>query len=97
MWKAQVLPAIRGAMLQGHLDGTMQAPPRHIEEKVADKVIKKPNPEYARSTPLDQQLLSYLFMSRVMAGVQTLESSAQVWRALDEKGDHYPSQITSLR
>lgn len=32
LWKAQVLPAIHGALLQGYLDGTARAPPREIEE-----------------------------------------------------------------
>jgi hypothetical protein len=40
LWKAAVLPAIRGALLEGFLDGSAQAPPKEVEEIVADKTIK---------------------------------------------------------
>jgi hypothetical protein len=39
LWQAQVLPAIKGAQLEGLLDGSVPAPPTEIEEKVADKDV----------------------------------------------------------
>lgn len=87
MWRAQVLPVVRGALLQDYLDGTAKAPPSELEEKVADKIVKKPNPDYARFIARDQQLLSYLFslLSRdIFSSVATLETSAQVWRTLEQ-------------
>lgn len=48
LWQAQVLPAIRAAQFEGYLDGSIAAPPPAINEKDGDKVISKPNPEYAR-------------------------------------------------
>ena len=61
LWKLQVLPAIRGAQLQGYLDGSKVALPKEIavidENK---KEVKAPNPEYARWVATNQQVLSYL-------------------------------------
>jgi hypothetical protein len=31
LWKMQVLPTIRGAQLEGFLDGSVPAPPKQIE------------------------------------------------------------------
>jgi hypothetical protein len=51
MWRAQVLPAIRGAQLVGLLDGTDAAPERTITVAPADSDAAKdpkivPNPAY---------------------------------------------------
>jgi len=47
LWKAQVLPAIRGAQLMGILEGKTSAPPQLIEvENTEKKKEKVPNPEY---------------------------------------------------
>ena len=50
-WRAQVLPAIRGARLLGLLDGTDAAPPETLvcaaDKDAADQAPKKvPNPDY---------------------------------------------------
>jgi hypothetical protein len=87
LWKAQVMPAIRGAKLVPILlDGTSQAPPPTIEvtKKDGKKII--PNPKHDRWMAQDQQLLSYLLnslTSDVLAQVATLTSSAPVWEALE--------------
>jgi hypothetical protein len=78
-------PTIRGALLEGVLDGSAQAPPKEVEEKVSDKTIKKPNPDHVRFIAMDQQLLSYIFSSLsrdIFIGVGRHQTSAQVWRAL---------------
>ena len=46
LWKAQVMPAIRGAQLEGLLDGSDEAPPKHITVQVDGKAVKKINEEY---------------------------------------------------
>lgn len=87
LWQAQVLPAIRGAQLEGILDGSMPAPPTEIDEKVDNQDVKKPNPEYARWVAQDQAVLSYLLSSLTrdaLASVASLKTSAEVWRALAE-------------
>jgi hypothetical protein len=69
----QVLLAIRGAQLEGLLDGSMPVPPPEIVEKDANnKDVKKANPEYARWVAQDQAVLSYL----------PPPSRATHWRAL---------------
>lgn len=37
LWRAQLLPHIRGAQLYGYLDGTMPAPAKTIVVRAADK------------------------------------------------------------
>ena len=54
LWKAQVMPAIRGAQLEGFLDGTAVPPPVQVDAKVGEKTIKVANPEYAQWIAQDQ-------------------------------------------
>lgn len=85
LWKAQVLPAIRGAQLEGLIDGTLPPPPKEIDVKDSDKTVKGPNPDYARWVALDQQVLGYLLttMTReVMAQVATAKTAAELWIAV---------------
>ena len=87
LWKAQVLPPIRGAQLEGILDGTTQAPPKTIEIIKDDKTKEiVPNKLYATWVAQDQQLLGHLFNSLskdVLGQVATLTKSAEVWAALE--------------
>ncbi|WVZ48786.1 hypothetical protein U9M48_000195 [Paspalum notatum var. saurae] len=87
IWQLQVLPAVRGSQLEGFLDGTEEAPPRMISEKIADKDVPKPNPEYARWLALDQQVLSYLVSSlsrEVLAQIGTCKTATQLWKTLEK-------------
>jgi hypothetical protein len=52
LWRAQVLPIIRGAQLQGYLDGTFIALEKEVDVKIVDKTKKESNPEYIRWTAL---------------------------------------------
>lgn len=52
LWEAQVLPAIRGAQLEGYLNGTTPPPEKEINVKSGEKTIKGPNPAYAQWVPL---------------------------------------------
>jgi hypothetical protein len=60
LWKAQVLPTIRGAQMFGYLDGTAEVPVKEIKVKEGDKVIKKVNSDFTRWVTKDQQVLDYL-------------------------------------
>lgn len=91
LWKAQVLRPIRGAQLDGILDGAEQAPAKTMED---DKKQIVPNPAY-------KQVLGYLVNSlstTVLAQVETLKTASEVWKALE---DMYSSQsharVTSMR
>jgi hypothetical protein len=47
MWRAQVLAAVRGARLEGHLNGSTPAPIVEVDGKGPDgKDAKVPNPAY---------------------------------------------------
>ena len=46
LWQAQVLPAIRGAQLEGFIDDTIAAPPKKIVVKKDDKETEVVNPGY---------------------------------------------------
>jgi hypothetical protein len=57
LWKAQFIPAVRGAQLFGFLDGSVKVPEQEIENS---ENKKEENPAYARWVVQDQQLLSFL-------------------------------------
>ena len=55
LWKAQVMPAIRGANLVAILDGTLQASEATVETIKDDKIkVVTPNPEHGRWVAQDQ-------------------------------------------
>ena len=102
LWKAQVLPPIRGAQLEGILDGTTQAPPKTIEIIKDDKTKEiVPNKLYATWVAQDQQLLGHLFNSLskdVLGQVATLTKSAEVWAALETMFSMQSrARVTNLR
>ena len=46
VWKAQILPAVRGAQLMGFLDGKAVEPAKTVQVKGEDGEESKPNPAY---------------------------------------------------
>jgi hypothetical protein len=84
LWRAQVLPAIRGAQLIGLLDGTDAAPAKTLLVAPADsdkdgtpKTV--PNPEYGSWLSRDQTVLSYLLKSlskEILTHVLRIEHTA---------------------
>lgn len=54
MWKLQVLPAIRGAQMEGYINGMEVAPPGTVLAKDGDKTVQVANLEYAKWVALDQ-------------------------------------------
>lgn len=64
MWKAQILAAVRGAHLEGHLTGSTSAPAVEIDGKdSAGKDAKVSNPAYEEWFAKDQQVLSFVLGS----------------------------------
>jgi hypothetical protein len=80
------LVAIRGARLDGHLDGTTSAPSKTIQVEQTDKTMKaEANLAYANWYAQDQQLLSFLFNSvikELLGQIATESSAADAWRAI---------------
>jgi hypothetical protein len=87
LWRAQVLPIIRGAQLQGYLDGTSIAPEKEVDVKIADKTTKESNPEYIWWTALQQQVLGFLMTSmtqEVMGQAAACDTPREVWSLLEQ-------------
>ncbi|CAN6338815.1 unnamed protein product [Urochloa humidicola] len=87
LWKAQVLTAIRGARMEGHITGKTGAPNAELEEKQADgKVVKMPNPVFEEWFARDQQVLGLIFSSMgkdVLAQIAASATAAQAWREVE--------------
>jgi hypothetical protein len=88
MWKAQVLAAVRGARLEGHLTGSTPAPAVEIDSKDgAGKDIKIVNPLYEEWFATDQQILSFILGSltrEILSQVVAKEKAADLWAAIEE-------------
>ena len=106
LWKAQVLPAIRGERMMGLLDGKEAAPSEMLEpddkDPAADKDHSpKPNPAYDVWVARDQQVLSYLLQSLtpdILMHVHDKEHAVKVWTALaDMFASQARARITNLR
>jgi hypothetical protein len=102
LWKAQILPAIRGAQLEGILYGTTKAPTSTLVIKKDSKPDEEvPNPAYSTWVAQDQQILSYLLNSLtkdVLGQVATLSTSATVWTSLETMfSAQSRARVTNLR
>jgi hypothetical protein len=94
-WKAQVLPAVRGAEAMGLLDGTDTAPAKTMEAEDSEKKkIVIPNPAYGAWITRDQQLVSFLIKSispDLLGEVLGLVHAAEIWAAITGK---FSAQVT---
>jgi len=88
VWRAQVLPVVRGARLVGLLDGSSVEPATMITVKKADNSEEKvENPAYVQWIAQDQQVLSYLLSSmtrEILVQVSSLEHASEVWKSVSE-------------
>jgi hypothetical protein len=87
VWKALVVPALRGARVLDLVEGKEVVPAEKIEVEDSNqkKTIIK-NPEYSAWIYRDQQVLRWLVNALspdVLAHVIGLETSAKVWTALN--------------
>ena len=85
LWKAQVLPAIRGAQLTGFLDNSTPAPAKEVDVTTDGKTVKVANAAYGLWIAQDQQVLGYLLASlsrEVLAQVVDQTTSASLWAAI---------------
>jgi hypothetical protein len=63
LWKAQIVPYLRGQHLFGFLDGSRPAPLQTITVTAADVSTLQPNPDYHTWLVQDQMILSALISS----------------------------------
>ncbi|KAK1665884.1 hypothetical protein QYE76_054043 [Lolium multiflorum] len=86
LWKMQVLPALRGALVMGLLDGSDPTPPKTLEEEDSNKKVTQiPNPVYGVWLVRDQQVLSWLvktLSSDILAHVLDVEHCVEVWASI---------------
>ncbi|WVZ77133.1 hypothetical protein U9M48_025033 [Paspalum notatum var. saurae] len=86
-WKAQVLAALHGTRLVGHVTGKSPAPAAEIDIKIDDdKTAKVPNPAYEEWYASDQQVLGFLLASlskEVLPPVAAKETALETWNVIE--------------
>lgn len=82
----QVLTAIRGARLVGHLTGVATTPAAVNDGKEGDKIVKVANLAYEEWYTTDQQVLGFVLASltkEVLPQVSAKETAAELWMAIE--------------
>ncbi|XP_024311915.1 uncharacterized protein LOC112269422 [Brachypodium distachyon] len=102
LWKAQVLPALRGAQMTGLLDATDAEPQKKISVTRDDKTTAEvANPAYTSWITRDQQVVGYLLNSlskEILTQVIRMEHAHEIWGAIVKMFSSQPrSRITNLR
>jgi hypothetical protein len=85
LWRAQLLPYLRGTKLIGYIDGTRPAPPEKVATSTVSGAEQIVNPEYSRWYDQDQQLLSGLLSSiseDMLHDVISATTSKEAWDSL---------------
>lgn len=86
LWKAQVVPILRGVKLFGYLDGTTRAPAEKITTGAGDAAREIDNPAYETWFTQDQAILGGLLSSMTEEVLSQLtrctETSNQLWTSL---------------
>uniref|UniRef100_A0A2N9GVB0 Retrotransposon Copia-like N-terminal domain-containing protein n=1 Tax=Fagus sylvatica TaxID=28930 RepID=A0A2N9GVB0_FAGSY len=86
LWKAQIVPYLRGQHLFGFLDGSRPAPPQILTVTTAEISMPQPNPDYHTWLVQDQMILSALISSlteNILAYVVRCTTSREVWLTLE--------------
>jgi hypothetical protein len=87
IWKAMVVPALRGACVLELIEDEDKAPEKVLETEDSNgKKVTIQNTHYASWISCDQQVLRWLLNALspdVLAHVIGLETSAEVWEALN--------------
>uniref|UniRef100_A0A2N9HPM9 Retrotransposon Copia-like N-terminal domain-containing protein n=1 Tax=Fagus sylvatica TaxID=28930 RepID=A0A2N9HPM9_FAGSY len=86
LWKAQIVPYLRGQHLYGFIDGTKPAPPPFLAVQASSTTAILPNLEFSTWHTQDQMILSALISSlskTVLAYVVKCTTSRDVWLYLE--------------
>ena len=86
LWKAQIVPYLRGQHLFAFLDGSRPAPPLHLPTQLVEHTTLIPNLEFQNWHLQDQLILSALISSlseNILAHVVTCRTSRDVWLTLE--------------
>jgi hypothetical protein len=86
LWRAQIVPYLRGQHLFGFLDGSRPAPPQILTVTTAEISTPQPNPDYHTWLVQDQMILSALISSlteNILAYVVRCTTSREVWLTLE--------------
>ncbi|KAA8536399.1 hypothetical protein F0562_028877 [Nyssa sinensis] len=105
LWKAQIMPYLRGQRLFGYVDGSCLQPSQHIPNPEADKSPTAPrlllNPEFSHWFDQDQIVLSILMSSlseSILAKVIGVTTSREVWCALEKMySSHSRARLSTTR
>ena len=87
LWKAQIVPYLKGQHLYGYLDGSTPAPPQSFTIEVDGDVQVLQNPDFGHWYLQDQMILSAIISSiseRILAYVVKFNTSRDVWQALEK-------------
>lgn len=63
LWRAQIVPYLKGTHLFGYVDGSLSAPPTHIPTTENDQLRTIPNPAFHSWHLQDQLIMSALTSS----------------------------------
>ena len=78
LWKAQIVPYLKGQHLYGYLDGTTPTPPRIITVAANDAIQALRNPKFQHWHLQDQMILNAIISSlseKILAYVVKLTTS----------------------
>ena len=87
LWKAQIVPYLKGQHLYGYLDGSIAALPQSLTIEVGGDVQVIQNPDFGHWYLQDQMILSAIISSiseRILAHVVKFNTSRDVWQALEK-------------
>jgi hypothetical protein len=102
IWKALVIPALRGAHVLDLVEGSEKPPEKLLEtEDINKKKVTIPNPEYAAWISRDQHVLRWILNALspdVLVHVVGMETSAEAWAAInDHVSSSSKSRVQQLR
>ena len=86
LWKAQIVPILRGHWLLGFLDGSQAAPPMRVSVSTEKGAELTPNQEYTTWYVPDQLLLQAVISTlapEVQARLPGVDTSVTAWLALE--------------
>ena len=86
LWKAQIVPYLKGQHLFGYLDGSNPTPPQSLTVEIDGDIQVIQNPDFSHWYFQDQMILSAIISSlseRILAHVVKFNTSRDVWQALE--------------